>query len=81
MTDEQFLLYFDLGAERQRRDWSDMVDAVRVGYVTARDEKALRKWTSRSDRPRPRGLTGGDLEKAVMSLALSHPEYVVLAHG
>jgi len=58
-----------------------MVEAVRVGTVLAHDAKAARRWHSRK-RPgvsRPKGLTGMALEQAVMTLASTHPQYVVVA--
>lgn len=38
---------------------------MRVGYITARDKKAASEWQRRSARKQP-GLTGADLDKAVM---------------
>ena len=54
-----------------------MVDAVRIGYITARNQKALRKWQSHRKDAKPRGLSGESLENVVRSLVATHPEYVV----
>ncbi len=56
-----------------------------MGTVTAHDRKAASRWRSHETRMRARlsgsdrALTGEALERAVMSLAATHPEYVV--HG
>ena len=54
-----------------------MVDAVRIGYITARNQKALRKWQSHRKDAKPRGLSGDNLENVILGLAAAHPEYVV----
>ena len=55
------------------------VNAVRLGYVTARDRKAARTWDRRSAKAEGKsaGLTGAALESAIGALRSIHPEYVV----
>jgi len=57
-----------------------MVEAVRAGTIFAHDAKAHRRWQSAtpSAQPKGRGLTGQALEQAVMLLARTAPEYVVV---
>jgi len=42
-----------------------MVEAVRTGYVIARDKKAAASWAARRAAASGPGLTGADLDKAV----------------
>lgn len=56
-----------------------MVEAVRVGYITARDRKQHAKWVRHRDRPKPGGvaLTGAALEQAVARVARMFPDNVI----
>jgi hypothetical protein len=62
-------------------DFDALVEATRIGTVLAHDAKAARKWRRRPRRPggqrRPEGLTGENLERVVMGLAVTNREYVV----
>lgn len=57
-----------------------MVEAVRAGYIFARDGKQYGKWrrAAKSGKPASRGLSGEALERAVATLAGTHPQYVVM---
>jgi hypothetical protein len=65
---------------RAMADFDAMVSAVRVGTVIARDRKAARRWDREAARRsgRKHGLSGAALETAIMGLASTHPEYVVV---
>lgn len=66
-----------LTAEK-RQEFDSGVDRVRIGYLTARSEKARRSWERRPGAARAAGVDGRSLEAAVMGLAATHPEYVVV---
>jgi hypothetical protein len=73
--------YLDAAQERVERDqdarMDAQVEAVRIGYLAARDKRIHQKWVNRRRRhDQQRGLTGQALEHAIMSLARQHPEYV-----
>lgn len=68
----------DRQSDRSAADFDSMVEAVRVGYIFARDQKQYNRWRGSRKRRRQRGLTGAALESAVMGLARTHPEYVVV---
>lgn len=55
------------------------VEAVRAGMVTAQDRKALSRWQSRvaSGAKRKAGLSGADLESAVMRIGELFPGHVI----
>lgn len=59
-----------------------MVESVRIGTLVAHDRKAANKWKAMKGRLTAAsgggGLTGAALERQVMALAASHPEYVVV---
>ena len=56
----------------------DAVAAVQIGYVIARNPKALREW----QRLRPKGarqqvgLTGEALDRAMSGIIATHPEFL-----
>lgn len=56
------------------------VEAVRTGFVTAQDKKALNKWRSRQRTATGDsvGLTGAALERAVMAIAAKDPSLVAV---
>jgi hypothetical protein len=60
------------------------VEAVRIGTVVASNQRSLSKWrlAQRQQEAREQrgsvGLTGADLERVVMALALRAPDYVVI---
>jgi hypothetical protein len=57
-----------------------MVEAVRVGTITAHDRKAADKWRRAVERRatrKQRGLVGEALESAVRNVAAMFPENVV----
>lgn len=60
-----------------------MVEATRIGTIFAHDAKQAARWHSQRMRrlhpERPVGLTGSDLEQAVMGLAQMFPDNVI--HG
>lgn len=65
---------------QQKREFEEMVEAVRIGTVIAHDANAARKWMSRpTAMQQQRGATGEALEQAVANIALIFPEHVV--HG
>lgn len=55
-----------------------MVQAVRVGTIFARDQKAYNRWRSKPSR-RTASLSGAALERAVMDVARMFPQNVVAA--
>lgn len=60
----------------------EAVEAVRIGYLAAHDKRIYSKWVNRRRKGRQQvGLTGQALEAAIMGLARSHPEYVVVGNG
>lgn len=74
---------------RAHRDFSEAVEAVRIGTLIAQDRRALSKWRSHQARLAPRGapggavaapggggLTGQALEQVVMALRVSNPDIV-----
>jgi hypothetical protein len=54
------------------------VEAVRTGYIVARNKDAAAKWDRYlAKRSGPRaGLRGESLERVMTSLILTHPEFV-----
>ena len=81
LTDELLVLYLDDAidrrSDRMEADFESTVEAVRVGYLTARDNKLYQKWSRRRSTPkRGTGLTGQALEQAVMRIASMFPENV-----
>jgi hypothetical protein len=54
------------------------IEAVRNGTVLAYDAKAYRSWrlSLPKDAGASHGLAGADLEHAVLSLAVTHPDLV-----
>ena len=85
LTDEQLIAYLDAAQERlevrQRNDFEGWVEAVRIGYIFARDGKQYTRWrtSSRSRSKHQRGLTGAALEQAVMRIASMFPANVEVA--
>lgn len=68
---------------QQEAQFASAVDAVRIGTVTAFDQKAANRWAAERDKltdgraARSRGLSGAALERAMMQLAQAHPDLVV----
>jgi hypothetical protein len=63
------------------RAFDEQVDAVRIGTIIAFDKKAGDRW--RRMRQRAQGtagqaLTGADLERTILGLAVSHPDLVLV---
>lgn len=85
MTAEQLVALTDAATDRIRRETRDRFDAAvnahRLGTVFAHNMKAWRAWLRRSREPgqRPVGLSGANLERAVMALRLTHPDIVAVA--
>jgi hypothetical protein len=58
------------------------VEAVRVGYIVARDKRAWSRWKTRSRHPQAvaaadgAGLTGAALDQAIAAIALRRPDLV-----
>jgi len=84
--------YLDEAAARLERRYSgefdSLVEGTRIGYITARDPKALARWRSLQGRRGSAssggaqgsvGLTGAALERTIMALAVSHPDLVRVA--
>jgi hypothetical protein len=77
-------MYLDAMTDRVEEQTADAFDSavasVRVGYVIARDRRAAQRWDRRVARRQRRsaGLSGASLEAAIMGLAATHPEYVVV---
>lgn len=82
LTYGQLHYYLAAAEERlvaeQRNRFETAVEAARVGYITARDQKAYGKWqrSLAKGHGRPVGLTGHALEQAVMGFALANPDLV-----
>ncbi len=81
--------YLDQATERLERrytgEFDSMVEATRIGYLTARDGKALARWRSMQGRRQQPGssaggpgLTGAALERAILGLAMTHPDLVLV---
>ncbi len=84
LTDELLVLYLDDAIDRRsdriKSDFESTVEAVRVGYITARDKAAFQKWSRRRAQPtKGSGLTGAALEQAVMQVAAIFPDNVIAA--
>lgn len=82
LTDAQIVAYLDAAEERleavQRSRFEEAVEAVRIGYIFARDGKQYTRWRSSArSRSKQRGLTGHALEQAVMRIASMFPENVL----
>lgn len=80
------MAYLDAASDRLGRrrsgDFDALVEAVRVGTITAHDRKAADKWrrsVERRQAPKRRGLVGDALEAAVMGVAQMFPQNVI--HG
>jgi hypothetical protein len=87
LTDEQLVAVLDAAseriAERRSADFDAMAEAVRAGSIFARDQRQYNRWRQRTRRPsagraQSSGLVGAALERAVMGLRATHPEYVVV---
>jgi hypothetical protein len=81
LTDAQIVAYLDAAEERietqHRSEFEGWVEAVRIGYIFARDGKQHARWRSSTrTRGRQRGLTGAALEQAVMRIAAMFPSNV-----
>jgi hypothetical protein len=80
LTDEQLVAYLDAAQERievrGRSEFEGWVEAVRVGYIFARDGKQYDRWRTSSRSRVKRGLTGAALEQAVMRIASMFPDNV-----
>lgn len=88
MTDEQLVEKLLAAGRRMeqtaRQAFADAVEAVRVGMITAHNQRMLNRWRLAQRRAEAKaaqgsvGLTGAALEQAVMAIALRSPEYVVV---
>lgn len=84
LSDEQLVALLDAATDRITKRHSDEFDgwvhATRAGTIFASNQRAFASWQRSRDRERGRapGLTGKSLEAAVMTLARSNPEYVVV---
>lgn len=80
LTDAQIVAYLDAAEDRieaqQRSKFEGWVEAVRVGYIFARDGKQYTRWRSSTRSKGQRGLTGHALEQAVMRIASMFPSNV-----
>jgi hypothetical protein len=61
--------------------FADAVEAVRVGYITARDRKAWNRWRNRRRKAVTgtdgQGLTGAALEAAILRVGQMFPGSVI----
>lgn len=81
--------YLERGTRRMQRRWDQQVEAVRAATVFAHNLDAYRRWTRKRDAAdpdrRPRGLSGADLEAALMAMAAAGSDIVAVrtapAHG
>lgn len=70
--------------EQIEREHETAVEGARLGTIFAssgkKGQRLYERWrrSFRRDRDKSAGLTGRDLESAVMSLAAAHPEYVTV---
>lgn len=75
-------MYLEQGARRREHEWEQSVVAVNQGLATYYNRKANAAWQRRTARSRSvtgqAGLTGAALERKVLSLAMTNPEYVVV---
>lgn len=91
LTDEQFALYAQKGAERRKREaWAEqerIVYGVNWGMALSHDEKGrnARKWdrlrAKATGDKRPQGLSGAALEQAVFAIASIDPSLVKIQTG
>lgn len=72
--------YLDLAGDRLEDRFATDVEAVRTGYLIANDKHALAKWRAKARHPAEgsAGLTGADLERAVMAIAAKDPSLVAI---
>jgi hypothetical protein len=65
-----------------RTSSADAIEAVRLGYIYARDHKQYRRWRSAADQAdpnrKPDGLTGLALEQHIAGLHRSRPDLVAM---
>ncbi len=84
LSDEQLIALLDAAtdrrSERATADFESSVEAARVGYIFARDQKQYAKWRRSTERRNPRkvGLTGTELETAIRGIAQMFPENVIV---
>lgn len=71
------MAYLDAAADRLDQRFKAEVEIVRAGTLFAHDGKAYGRWHRSTDRTSS-ALSAEGLEVAVMSLARSNPEYVVV---
>lgn len=67
MTDEQLVALLDADSDGANLRFADEVEAVRSGYILARDPKAYRGWRSGIDRRsgiKPAGKSLADLARS-----------------
>lgn len=76
------------GARLERRysgEFDSLVEATRIGHLTATDPKALARWRSLQGRHQVAtgtpgdgsiGLSGAALERTILGLAMTHPDLV-----
>ncbi len=82
LTDEQLFGILDAAtdrlSDRSRHEFESMVEAVRVGTITAHDRKAFSQWQHAlaSRRPKGRVLTDDALESAIRGIAAMFPDNV-----
>jgi hypothetical protein len=76
-TDERLLAYLDAAEERDEAEFRNRIEAVRLGTIFAHDAKSYGSWSRRARRAEP-AVSARSLEAAVMGLAATHPEYVVI---
>lgn len=83
MTGEYVLLMLERAEERLRAEFEarfdQLVAATRIAFHA--DQKTYRQWAMarRSAKGKQKGLTGAALERRVLSLRATNPEYVVVA--
>lgn len=86
MTDELLLHYVWAASERLTERDATLVEMIRLGTAFAWNGEAYSSWrsalpqTPSASARTGRGLTGADLEQAVMSIALVAPNIVQVVH-
>ena len=84
MTSELLVAMFDAARDRLAAEFNRSVEAPRMAAIFASGKeghKAYERWKGKVAKAanRPSALAGMALEHAIRGLALTHPEYVVVA--
>lgn len=79
MSDEQLLYYLEAAEAREQREFSNRIEAARLGYVFARNQKAHARWRREQDRlnDKPAPMNEAALMHALSRVAGMFPENVI----